>query len=222
MFFRNWLFVRATLPVTRRAGQGPITLTSASARAVRRIVPRDQDALRLELEVEIRLGKFRESDAARDGKGPPARSPLKRSKLRTLPSKVRCERNPLRAGNVGLLKRAMLIVMSPEPLRTGLATVPLTLTSSARSPSSCVIAGKKLPEEVHRTARQLNLRGYRRLLIEFSLCDNLRNIEGKVRRDLHRLNLGLLQLAVESELIVLQLRRKSRTSPGSSFGKSEL
>ena len=35
----------------------------------------------------------------------------------------------------------MLIVMSPEPLKTGFAIVPLMFTSSARSPSSWVMPG---------------------------------------------------------------------------------
>ncbi len=55
-------------------------------------------------------------------------------------------------------------------------------------------------------ARQLHLRIQRRRFIEFSLGNDLRNIEGKVRRNLDRLDFGLLQFAVESELIVLQFR----------------
>ena len=34
------------------------------------------------------------------------------------------------------------MVISPEPLKTGLAIVPLTLASSARSPSSWMMVGK--------------------------------------------------------------------------------
>jgi hypothetical protein len=36
----------------------------------------------------------------------------------------------------------MLMVMSPVPLKIGFAMVPFTFTSSARSPSSCVMPGR--------------------------------------------------------------------------------
>ena len=52
----------------------------------------------------------------------------------------------------------------------------------------------------------MHLRRQRRLLVDFFFGDNLRHIERNVRGHLQRLNPRLLQLSVEDELIILQLR----------------
>ena len=69
-------------------------------------------------------------------------------------------------------------------------------------------AREKLPEKIHGAARHLHLGGQRRLFIKPLFFDHLRNVERNIAGNQDRLDFGLLEPAVESELVVLQLRHE--------------
>ena len=91
--------------------------------------------------------------------------------------------------------RATLIVISPLPVKTGLAIVPRTSTSSAVSPSSSSTPGMNC------RMKFTELRGNRifafswRFVRQLSLLRDFWSIERKIRNQLQRLNFGLLQFS---------------------------
>ena len=119
IFFRKWLFVIATLPVTVAAANGPMILRSASARAVS-VSFRATSTLSA-FSCKSRVGSVSLGKLTRPFilNGPPATSPPKRSRVSALSLKVNRALKFRNAGRVTFVKRATFTVMSPAPLRTG-------------------------------------------------------------------------------------------------------
>ena len=97
-----------------------------------------------------------------------------------------------------------MIFISAEPLKSGLAIVPPTLTVERDGAIELVQHRNELPDEMHRAPRHLDFRADRRPLVELSVRDQLGNVERQMRLDLHRLDAGLLHFSVDPQFVILE------------------
>ena len=125
MFFRKRLFVVSTCPLTLALFSGPTTLMSASTRAVRSSFRATSTLFALSRRSKFGSVNFGKVIEPLSGEGPAREiaaeaveaEPCCRRKLSSALKFVR-------AGRVAFSKRATLMFMSADPLRSGLAIVP--------------------------------------------------------------------------------------------------
>ena len=171
-----------------------------------RIVSSDQNTLRLELKIEIRFGQLWERDLPRDRERSARQIAIEALEMEDIPRErhARMETAQRRQSRVREPRHVDRDIARAAQHRFRDGSIHIHVERDVAIELSD--AGQKLPKKIHGTARQLHLRGQRCFLIEFLFRDHFRKVEGNVAGDLQRLNLRLLQAAVESELIVLQLR----------------
>ena len=111
--------------------------------------------------------------------------------------------------------------MSAEPLNTGLRDRPADVDVYRGVPSTWLSAGTNCRTKLTRAARHLDLGRDRRLLIEF-LFASRSDIERQLARDLHRLNLGLLNFPDHLSSLFWSRSPRSIAAGSSCFDRGPL